>query len=423
VAKTLTPLDLTQTSIEAHWGHLQEALRGLPLPEARYVSVEPSWTIDLGTAVLVGPRSEITVRERGGRIRVHPLVISEDGASHWINWFERWDRVAGSRRPWRFRSSGITAFQGGVGVPDKMQLFRVEWPGFTSWQAGTVGWQAPGAGHPHWQFDALSDIEARFARVAAAAELATSLAGESELEEFGEEPLRGMVFSLPSRAWTRMHFASQARWSEIGWNGDLTARLVFIDETAGVSGKTVEKIAVVMKAAKSNPKEYGRLPEQMDKTGKVDKAWRQVTGRTNSDASIRLTPEQKLGALLDREDAAVLLMSALRKRPGLLNEIADDVARLKYVETSRPSAADDAHIAGPKGRRCRSCRTSCGAGRGRRPSCGEEGSRYPPLKVLWRHGACRLLSFHRSVGSNASWCAGCGHSPLPRLNCVSRNSI
>jgi hypothetical protein len=48
---------------------------------------------------------------------------------------------------------------------------------------------------------------------------------------------------------------------------------------AGVSGKTVEKIAAVTKAAKVNPKEYGHLPEQMDKTGKVDAAYRQfITG-------------------------------------------------------------------------------------------------------------------------------------------------
>jgi ParB-like chromosome segregation protein Spo0J len=52
-----------------------------------------------------------------------------------------------------------------------------------------------------------------------------------------------------------------------------------VGEFAGVSGKTVEKIAAVTKAAKVNPKEYGHLPEQMDKTGKVDAAYRQfITG-------------------------------------------------------------------------------------------------------------------------------------------------
>jgi hypothetical protein len=62
-----------------------------------------------------------------------------------------------------------------------------------------------------------------------------------------------------------------------------------------------------------------------------------------ADAPARLTPEQKLGALLDREDAAVLLMSALRKRPKLANEISDDVAMLKYVEAPRSPLADLEH--------------------------------------------------------------------------------
>jgi len=118
-----------------------------------------------------------------------------------------------------------------------------------------------------------------------------------------------------------------------------------IGQFAGVSGKTVDKIAVVMKAAKANPKEYGHLPEQMDRAGKVDGAYRQVI--TGADAPIRLTPEQKLLALLDREDGADLLISALRKRPKLANEIADDVAMLKYVETPRPPLADLKPTAAP----------------------------------------------------------------------------
>jgi hypothetical protein len=73
-----------------------------------------------------------------------------------------------------------------------------------------------------------------------------------------------------------------------------------------------------------------------------------------ADAPIRLTPEQKLLALLDRADGAVLLMSALRKRPGLLNEIADDVARLRYVETpadANHTVAKIVETAGPRGGR------------------------------------------------------------------------
>jgi ParB-like chromosome segregation protein Spo0J len=54
-----------------------------------------------------------------------------------------------------------------------------------------------------------------------------------------------------------------------------------VGEFAGVSGKTVEKIAAVVKAAEKHPKKYGHLPEQMDKTRKVDKAYREVQRPTH----------------------------------------------------------------------------------------------------------------------------------------------
>ncbi len=49
-----------------------------------------------------------------------------------------------------------------------------------------------------------------------------------------------------------------------------------IADFAGVSGRTVEKIAAVVDAAQKYPRKFGHLPEQMDKTGKVDKAYREV---------------------------------------------------------------------------------------------------------------------------------------------------
>jgi ParB/RepB/Spo0J family partition protein len=49
-----------------------------------------------------------------------------------------------------------------------------------------------------------------------------------------------------------------------------------IGALAGVSGRTVEKIAEVVAAAEAEPKKFGHLVEEMDKTGKVDRAHQQL---------------------------------------------------------------------------------------------------------------------------------------------------
>jgi hypothetical protein len=45
---------------------------------------------------------------------------------------------------------------------------------------------------------------------------------------------------------------------------------------AGVSGRTVEKIATIVDAAEVEPEKYGRLKEEMDRTGRVDNAFKQL---------------------------------------------------------------------------------------------------------------------------------------------------
>jgi ParB family chromosome partitioning protein len=45
---------------------------------------------------------------------------------------------------------------------------------------------------------------------------------------------------------------------------------------AGVSGRQVEKIAIVSEAARANPDRWGHLPDEMDQTGKVNAAYAQV---------------------------------------------------------------------------------------------------------------------------------------------------
>lgn len=49
-----------------------------------------------------------------------------------------------------------------------------------------------------------------------------------------------------------------------------------IGEFAGMSGRNVEKIAAVVDAAQTDPEQYGHLVDEMDRTGKVDPAYRAV---------------------------------------------------------------------------------------------------------------------------------------------------
>jgi hypothetical protein len=45
---------------------------------------------------------------------------------------------------------------------------------------------------------------------------------------------------------------------------------------AGVSGRTVEKIKDVVEAAEAEPERFGKLVEEMDRTGKIDRVHKQL---------------------------------------------------------------------------------------------------------------------------------------------------
>jgi ParB family chromosome partitioning protein len=52
-----------------------------------------------------------------------------------------------------------------------------------------------------------------------------------------------------------------------------------VGETVGMSGKTYEKAKVVVEAAEEDPDTFGPVQEEMDRTGKVDAAYKKVKGR------------------------------------------------------------------------------------------------------------------------------------------------
>jgi hypothetical protein len=163
---------------------------------------------------------------------------------------------------------------------------------------------------------------------------------------------------LQARTELKGHFQQMVKF-ELGWSQDKAEMLM----------------AIAKNKVLANPNMFGLLPKSWSTLFLMSKAepkvleakladgtWNTETERKEvrallkpkdpADTPIRLTPEQKLGALLDRDDGAVLLMSALRKRPKLANKIADDVARLKYVDespTGNARMAKVVELAGPKG--------------------------------------------------------------------------
>ena len=94
-----------------------------------------------------------------GLASVVPLVELPEELSAWLGYQEVWDLDTG-RAPYAFRQASLTVHVGEIGDPVKPQLLRLEWPGLRDWDRRGVGFQSPGAGHPHWQLDLLESLAA-----------------------------------------------------------------------------------------------------------------------------------------------------------------------------------------------------------------------------------------------------------------------
>jgi ParB-like chromosome segregation protein Spo0J len=128
-----------------------------------------------------------------------------------------------------------------------------------------------------------------------------------------------------------------------------------IGEFAGVSGKTVEKIAAVVDAAHKHPRKYAGLVEQMDKTGKVDRAYREVRRPTHDALGRPWEPAERKKSLhgfarlkqVVREERERLVVEQ-REDPDqvptlreLLAEIEEQAGEPLAVATARVDQNDD----------------------------------------------------------------------------------
>ena len=154
-----------------------------------------------------------------------PLLIGPDEVARYrVGYAEEWEERPGPR-PLRFKAANLTFFMSPPDEAPTIQLFRAEWPGLREWTRGSVGYQSPDAGHPHWQFDALGHYmseEQRRARIRRA--LGALLAPQEVPEEFSPGSLDTAADLVAEEeavdtSWTAFHFAAGARWPIQPWPG------------------------------------------------------------------------------------------------------------------------------------------------------------------------------------------------------------
>jgi hypothetical protein len=213
-------LEVTEGGLRTHWQFLNEELLELARVGGPQGEVQAVFIAESANALLVGPAAEFAARDRGRALALPLGCQSPRGVPYWVAYREEW--VVIPRGKYRFNAANLTFFHGPIGEA-KLQLFRAEWPGLAEWSEGKIGWQAEGAGHPHWQFDALQAYVSADARQRDVGRLLEVLS-TGGIEEFGADDLpavRELAFGDEEEvAWTRMHFASLARWSSLPWRGD-----------------------------------------------------------------------------------------------------------------------------------------------------------------------------------------------------------
>jgi ParB/RepB/Spo0J family partition protein len=111
---------------------------------------------------------------------------------------------------------------------------------------------------------------------------------------------------------------------------------------AGVSGRTVEKIAAVMKAAEAEPERFGKLAAEMDRTGKANGAFRKLRMANDEVRVAGLAPLQgRFRALVvDPPWDYEWLSLAGRAAPGYATMTHDELLALPVAGW----ADDDCHL-------------------------------------------------------------------------------
>jgi hypothetical protein len=202
-------LKVSDQSLSKRWQLLSNELRARLALGGADIAIQPGYASDTVTAGLIGRVCERVERHRG-RAVVAPLASIRAGPlKAWFGYHEVWEARPG--KIYAFHHLSVTVFLGREGELFKAQIFRSEWPGIRCWTPSDIGFQSPGAGQPHWQFDALKTL-----RDIDGSERAKSLArvrgDDPPAEVHGDFGLRILRTNLQEAAIERIHFASAAPW-------------------------------------------------------------------------------------------------------------------------------------------------------------------------------------------------------------------
>ncbi|RAN39076.1 hypothetical protein [Hyphomonas sp. GM-8P] len=210
--------------------------------------LEVNWGVMPVAAGLVGSDCEMVERQRGPKAFVARSKNITDNLSAWFGYREEWgaEASAGATNRFSFRAMSLTVHFGQIGALNKPQIFRAEWSGFTNWSGTSPSFQAPGAGHPHWQFDAIESFFSNH-QVVDVDDLREALRSDETEEAVLEfEPNQANLSQLDelecATRLSRMHFASAAAWWRIGDQGQHAHAPSSIIELKAWLGRTLEYI-------------------------------------------------------------------------------------------------------------------------------------------------------------------------------------
>lgn len=210
-ASILTPSELERRRLRARraqldqrWGKIGDILNSGMGRRTREIQVDADYQPGGVWTGLRGAAVERIDRNRG-TASVAQLLHLPDNLFAWLGYQEIWDLEGG--RTFAFRQAGLTVHVGEEGDPLKPQLFRLEWPGLRDWDRSGIGFQSPGAGHPHWQIDVFESLHEQRGSTKFDPDL-----GE-EVENFDVAvimpTLSGRIRAL---TFEKMHLASAAPW-------------------------------------------------------------------------------------------------------------------------------------------------------------------------------------------------------------------
>jgi hypothetical protein len=194
----------TKAQLDQRWVRIGQILNSGLGRQVQEIAVDADYQSSGVWTGLRGPRVERIDRNRG-TAAVAQMAPLPTNLFAWLGYQEIWDLEDG--RNFYFRQAGLTVHVGEIGDPVKPQLLRLEWAGLKDWHRSGIGFQSPGAGHPHWQLDVFESLqeEPGFARF--------DPDRADDIENFDDEARTPTLAErIRSLTFEKMHLASAAPW-------------------------------------------------------------------------------------------------------------------------------------------------------------------------------------------------------------------